>query len=1087
MIISVRLWLVAVNTFLLMASVVSLHAQIPAPATFYLSPDQLEPYLLPAQDNQALLEQEMEQRQSGLPPRFATPIPVRIQPTTAGRWDIIGQTAVWRLRLYSPGAHSLNLGFTQYQMPEGGKLYLYDPEKGQKKGPFTPADNEAHNQLWTPVFPGDELIIEIQVPVSNKSKLEIELSVINHDFLGLGQVNSGSCNLDIICGLEDGWDIVEPFRDVARSVGLYSMQGTLLCTGFLVNNTQEDCTPYFLTANHCQVTTSTAPSVVVYWNFQNSTCRQPESFESGQSGDGQLDDFNTGAIFRSSWSNSDFCLIELDDPVSETANAYFAGWSALDELPQEPVVSIHHPVTDEKRISFSDNNSRFGFWGSSNEAENGNHIIVNSWEIGTTEEGSSGGPLFNSRGQVIGQLHGGEAACGNSSYDTYGRIYNSWEGGGTKESRLKDWLDPINLGVLSMNGREQDRCDLSITGTFTSGNICAGDQDTLHLYIGEGFESVPDIALENISPELGITFESIAADTGAVASYVWFTGPATPPGAQTVEVYTTYNGQTDTSYVVLSIHSTEAPRLLAPADITEIQGLEVAFKWEPILNGEQYHLQLAFDPDFNNIFSDQVVEAVLPVKVTDLIPNATFYWRVAVENTCGLSPWSDTYSFTTADVNCVLAGSDTPVMIPDNPASTISSELNLALSGTIISIEVNDLNIQHNWIGDLSVKLRSPSGTEVALLDRPGFPSSLYGCEGTDLLISFNEATGNDHQTLESACNFSSPAISGTYKSLEPLQVLIGEQAGGTWTLIVEDNADDDGGSLVGWELSICTVPEELPLIAGLSDAYSVCLDDSVRLELIVSEDFSEEAVNLAVDPIPVGTTVSFSKNPAAPGDTVAIVLNEFSISGNYLLELSASDGSTSGLFPFDLEVIDLPSPVTLLAPAADASLSLPATTFSWTSAGNAIYRLEIAADPEFSTILLTAETEETTYTLDLPEQEEAFYWRITTINDCGEDISAVSSFSFKPSALSDFRDGRQAKVYPNPFSNRLFLTFTQVLEVPVQLRLMDVSGRVQFSDEIRTGNLRYEISLDQLSAGIYFLELNYRGQRHLQRLVKGL
>jgi hypothetical protein len=291
----------------------------------------------------------------------------------------------------------------------------------------------------------------------------------------------------------------------------------------------------------------------------------------------------------------------------------------------------------------------------------------------------------------------------------------------------------------------------------------------------------------------------------------------------------------------------------------------------------------------------------------------------------------------------------------------------------------------------------------------------------------------------------------------------------------------------LGWELSICTIPEKLPLIAGLTDAYSVCLEDSLRLELVVSEAFTEDAVNLAIDPMPLGATASFSKNPAAPGDTVFMVLHEFSNSGNYLLELIASDGLTSGLIPFNLEVKDIPTPVTLQAPAADASLSTPNTTFSWSPSDNAIYRLEIATDPEFNNILTTTETASTFYTLELPEQEGAFFWRVIAVNDCGERISSIFSFIFTPSAVSDFRDGQQAKVYPNPFSNHLLLTFTQALKAPVQLRVMNVNGQVQFSGEIRAGSIRHELSLDRLSPGIYLLELKYLGQRHLQKLIKVL
>src|SRR5690606_16189236 len=82
----------------------------------------------------------------------------------------------------------------------------------------------------------------------------------------------------------------------------------------------------------------------------------------------------------------------------------------------------------------------------------GTHVRVADWDIGTTEPGSSGSPLFDQDGRVIGQLHGGYAACGNDSADWYGRFSISWNGGSTPDSSLRSWLDPLNTGNLEIDG-----------------------------------------------------------------------------------------------------------------------------------------------------------------------------------------------------------------------------------------------------------------------------------------------------------------------------------------------------------------------------------------------------------------------------------------------------------------------------------------------------------------------------------------------------------------------------------------------------------------------------------------------------------
>ena len=65
---------------------------------------------------------------------------------------------------------------------------------------------------------------------------------------------------------------------------MYTINGSLTCSGTMLNNTFEDETPYFLTAEHCGITTGNDQSVVVYWNHQNSFCRTGNA--SGNNGDG---------------------------------------------------------------------------------------------------------------------------------------------------------------------------------------------------------------------------------------------------------------------------------------------------------------------------------------------------------------------------------------------------------------------------------------------------------------------------------------------------------------------------------------------------------------------------------------------------------------------------------------------------------------------------------------------------------------------------------------------------------------------------------------------------------------------------------
>lgn len=393
----------------------------------------------------------------GLPPRFAEPNPVVISPTTDGRWEKLSDGRVlWRLRVGSPGALSLNLGFTHFSMPAGGQLLIYSPDGTQIVRPFTAADNKPHGELWTPVVPADEVVLEVTLPTEEaKRELALTLGSINAGYRGFvpnpaADVDrSGSCNVDVVCPEGDDW------RDQIQSVAVYTLGGTWTCTGAMINNTAFDRTPYFLTAHHCGVTSSSDSSIVVYWNFQNSTCRAPGSGASGGSGDGSLSQFQSGSTMRADYSPSDVTLIELDDQPDAAFEVFYAGWDRTDAATTS-AVAIHHPNTDEKRISFEYDPTSITTYLQNPVPGDGTHIRITDWDLGTTEPGSSGSPLFSPEKRIIGQLHGGYASCSSQTSDWYGRIARSWTGGGSAATRLADWLDPGNTGALFIDGTGLD-------------------------------------------------------------------------------------------------------------------------------------------------------------------------------------------------------------------------------------------------------------------------------------------------------------------------------------------------------------------------------------------------------------------------------------------------------------------------------------------------------------------------------------------------------------------------------------------------------------------------------------------------------
>jgi len=383
-------------------------------------------------------------RPFGGPYRFAERIDVSFRPGQRGRWESLEDGGrLWRLRLFSPGALSLSLHFSRFSLPEGASLWLYDPRGELVQGPIGSEQGRPWGEFWSPVVLGDEMVVELLVPARAPAP-DLEIGGVYHGFRSLFPKDHGSCNIDVACPEGDPW------REEVRAAVLLLIGGNVLCSGQLVNNTANDDRPLLLTANHCYApdlfeppVLSLVPQTVAYFNVEAPQC--------GLRSGGSLNQWVSGAFHLASDPNTDFMLAELVSPPPASFDAFLAGWDARG-VPADSVVCIHHPQGEEKSISFSDDRLI---------TENdlvpvpGTHWKVDDWEQGTTEAGSSGSCIFDqASGQCVGVLSGGFAACGNQEPDFFGKVSAAWEGGGTVQTRLRDWLDPVHSGQRRLGGKD---------------------------------------------------------------------------------------------------------------------------------------------------------------------------------------------------------------------------------------------------------------------------------------------------------------------------------------------------------------------------------------------------------------------------------------------------------------------------------------------------------------------------------------------------------------------------------------------------------------------------------------------------------
>jgi len=126
---------------------------------------------------------------------------------------------------------------------------------------------------------------------------------------------------------------------------------------------------------------------------------------------------------------------------------------------------------------------------------------------------------------------------------------------------------------------------------------------------------------------------------------------------------------------------------------------------------------------------------------------------------------------------------NTPVAIPDNNAAGIVSTINVPNQGVAFGVTVS-VNISHTWIGDLLLKLVSPSGKEHTLHNREG--GSADNIIKTWTLETFN-----------------------------------GESIQGDWKLVVSDNVSLDTGTLNQWSLTLQALAQNQAPVAAFSHSQN--------------------------------------------------------------------------------------------------------------------------------------------------------------------------------------------------------------------------------------------------------------------------
>lgn len=762
--------------------------------------------VLPEINVDQLLQKHQFKANEAKPLRFAVPNEFNISPLKHGQWQTIqsGPEAggqVWQMRFSGKNATDINFGFGKFNLPEGVELHFisYADNPAYYDGPYTAKDNRSYNEFWSAPLPGGDVAVELFVPKGiDKQNIVMQISRVNSGFRDVfkrygGQglrPKQGSCNNDVVCPVGDDW------RDEIRSVAAYTVGGTDTCTGTMVMDADQTFTPYFVTAYHCGLSTGNASSVVTIWNYESANC--------GDLSGGSRLDTVSGAIYRASREDVDSSLIELSSVPPENYNVYWAGWDRSGIAPQGSV-GIHHPGVDEKAISFNDDALTTRSSCILGSGPNDTHWNVDNWEDGTTEPGSSGSGLWDpDNHRLVGFLSGGQAACGNTQYDCYGRFSEAWDNGGADSVNFKSWLDPSATGVTFIEGSNPN--PFSITATPTALAVCQADDAVYPLAI----------ALSDAGFSENITLSVIDLPSGASAGFS--NNPVLAPASSTLtlsdtalvtpgEYDMTVNGLSTSNSVneALSLRvdaaaPNAAVNLLTPADMTTGVDTVPVLTWDSVATAAEYRVELATDAGFTSVIVDETVSDTSLTVPQLLSPDSAHYWRVTALNGCGTGQVSAVYQFTTANEICFTGSTG----IPDSNTNGVDIQLNVIDAFIMGGMRVS-ADITHTYVGDLSIAL-SHNGTDVTLMDRPGYTGSGFGCSESNVLATFDDASAI---LVENECSTSPPAIGGVLQPEQALSQFNDTDISGLWTFNVSDSAGGDTGTVN----QLCLLPEKSDLI----------------------------------------------------------------------------------------------------------------------------------------------------------------------------------------------------------------------------------------------------------------------------------
>lgn len=369
----------------------------------------------------------------------------------------------------------------------------------------------------------------------------------------------------------------------------------------------------------------------------------------------------------------------------------------------------------------------------------------------------------------------------------------------TTQARIKiEAADNIFFDVseVDFSIREAENSGFFLAARVGDGIICTPGQETYEVIVGQlkDFDAPVRLTTGELPPGMIVSLSDSIVTPGN-STQLTLTNLSAVQGTYSLVIL----GASDTLSAEATLdlgvieNPPELPFSLGPSDGAVNVDLQPKFLWQGTSeNTVSYEMDVATDVNFTKIIaSDSGLAATSFDPGVLLFDNRQYFWRVRSNTVCNVSEYAQATFKTIPLLPVQTTSNDIPVPISAGAPATYRSRLVVRRPGTIYDVNVSNLVGEHSWLSDLRVTLRSPIGTEVVL-----FSGICPRSENFNLKFDDQAPSSYDH--------ISCPPIGGeTFQPFGTLANFNGENAEGTWTLVVQDMVNRDGGQLLSWGLDI--------------------------------------------------------------------------------------------------------------------------------------------------------------------------------------------------------------------------------------------------------------------------------------------